>query len=80
MKPRSKSVWMSPGRFGCLGALVDGPGARFLRAGGEEGDEAEKLVTGLDHASEAGFVQAEVGQKGVALFSRKGRDLRLDGG
>ena len=42
MKPFSKSVWMTPARLRRLGALGDGPGARFLRTGGEIGDEIEQ--------------------------------------
>ena len=48
MKPRSKSVWISPAASGALAPLCDGPGARFLGAGGEEGDQAEQLVAGAD--------------------------------
>ena len=50
-------------RFRRLGAAVHRPGARFLRAGGEEGDEAEQLVAGVDHAGEPGLVEAEVGEE-----------------
>ena len=41
-----------------LGAARDGPGARLLRPGGEEGDEIEKAVAGADEPVEAGLVQA----------------------
>src|SRR5262245_24036707 len=39
--------------------FLDGPGARFLGSGGEEGNEAQKIVTGADQAIEARFFQAE---------------------
>ena len=68
------------GGLGRLGAAVDGPGARFLGAGGEEGDQAEQLVAGADHPREAGLVESEVGEESVALVGRKGRDLGLDRG
>jgi len=45
MKPFSKSVWMTPAACGARGAARDGPGARFLRAGGEIGDEIEQSVS-----------------------------------
>ncbi|GCC44110.1 hypothetical protein chiPu_0028095, partial [Chiloscyllium punctatum] len=37
-----------------LGAAVDGPGTRFLRADGEIGDEVEQPVAGADQAIEPG--------------------------
>ena len=40
MKPRSKSVWMTPGGLGRLRALVEGPGAALLLAHGEVGLQA----------------------------------------
>ena len=43
MKPRSKSVWMTPAASGALAPRAHRPGARLLRPDGEEGDEAEQL-------------------------------------
>ena len=59
------------GRLGRLGAACDRPGARFLGAGGEEGDQAEQLVAGADDAGEAGLLEAEVGEEGVAVLGGK---------
>src|SRR3546814_973358 len=42
-----------------LRAHVESPRARFLGADGEEGLEAQQLVSGADHAREAGFRQAQ---------------------
>jgi hypothetical protein len=36
MKPRSKSVWMTPARLGRLEAALDGPGAALVGTGSEE--------------------------------------------
>jgi len=47
------------GGAGRLGAFLDRPGAGFLGAGGEEGDEAEQLVTGADQPVEAGLLQPQ---------------------
>ena len=43
------------GGLGRLGAFLDRPGARFLGAGGEEGDQMEQVVAGADDAGEAGL-------------------------
>src|SRR3546814_5534518 len=44
-------------RLGRLRTLGHGPGARLLRSHGEEGDEAQQLVSGADDAGEARFLQ-----------------------
>src|SRR5690606_11381278 len=45
------------GRLRRLGALLYGPGARFLGARGEEGDEVQKLVAGPYEPIQPGLVQ-----------------------
>ena len=49
-----------PGRLRRLRAVLDRPGAGFLGAGGEEGDEVEEVVAGADDPGEAGLLEAEV--------------------
>ena len=41
-----------------LAALLDGPGAGFLGADGEEGDEVEEVVAGADDPGETGAKEA----------------------
>src|SRR6516165_1473401 len=45
------------GRLGRLGPMLNGPGMRFLRAGGEEGDQAQKRITGANDAAETGLLK-----------------------
>ena len=40
------------------GVTLDGPGAHFLGADGEVGDQIKQFVAFPDHAAEAGFRQA----------------------
>ncbi|OIQ67241.1 hypothetical protein GALL_511800 [mine drainage metagenome] len=63
---------------GCLGAAVDSPGAGFLRADGEIGDEVQQLIAGADQTVEAGFLQPERFKKFGALLARQRRDFRFD--
>ena len=58
-----------------LGARVDGPGARFLRPGGEIGAEAEQLVAGADQPVEAGLGEAQRLEELGALGSGELGDL-----
>jgi hypothetical protein len=46
------------GGLGTRGAPVGRPGARLLRADGEEGDQAQQVVALADHAVEAGLLQS----------------------
>ena len=55
-------------RAGSLGALLDGPGADLLGAGGEVGLQAEQIVGGPGQAVQAGLGEAEVGEEGRALL------------
>jgi hypothetical protein len=48
------------GRRRRFGAAVDGPGAGFLGADGEIGDEVEQLVAGADQAVKARLFQTHV--------------------
>ena len=66
------------GGAGSLGALGDRPGAGFLRADGEVGDEAEQLVAGADHAVEAGLFKADGFEIVRLLAGRQNGDLALD--
>src|SRR5581483_7182559 len=66
------------GGRGRLGAAVDGPGAGFLRADGEIGDEIEQLIAGADQPVEARFLKAQRVEEILALLARQGRDFRLD--
>ena len=50
-----------------LGALGDGPGARFLRPHREVGDEVQQLVPGADQPVEAGFLKLQRFEKIRAL-------------
>ena len=47
------------GGGGGLVADVDGPGARFLFAGGEIGAQAEEMIGGADERADARFLDAE---------------------
>jgi len=67
------------GGAGGLGTLGDGPGAGFLRAGGEIGDQAEQVVAGADHAVEPRLFQADGFQELFLFFLVQLRDFRLDG-
>ena len=43
-------------------ALAHGPSAGFLGGGGEEGDEVQQRVAGVDDAGETGFLQPQGGE------------------
>ena len=66
------------GRGGRLGAAVDGPGASFLRADREVGDEIEQLVAGADQPVETRLFQPQRIEKIGALLARQRRDLGFD--
>ena len=68
MKPRSKSVWMTPAYLRRGGADRDGPGAHFLHAGGEVSLQAEQGEGAADQAVQARFFHAHVRQEGLAVF------------
>ena len=59
------------GRLRRLGAARDGPGAHFLRAGGEIGDQAEEIVAGADQPVEARLGEAEARQELVLVRRRE---------
>src|SRR6266851_10369369 len=66
------------GRARRAGAAGDRPGARFLRPGGEIGDEMEEGVAGADQPVETGLLEADGGEIVGALGGGQHRDLRLD--
>ena len=78
MKPRSKSVWISPAASGAFAPLCT------VQARASFGPAVKKVMrpssayASVDHAREAGLVEAEIGQERVAFFGGEGRDLRLD--
>ena len=51
------------------------PGARLLRAGGEERDQAEQMVSGADEPIKSRFFQPEVIEELRAFAFRQLRDL-----
>ena len=53
-----------------LGALLDGPGAAFVAARGQEGDEAQQLVAALDQPVQTRLLQAQ-------LFHEHGLFVRI---
>ena len=61
-----------------LGAACDRPGAGFLGADGEIGDEVEQRVAGEDKPVEASFFQSHLGQEGVAVFNTEAREFAFD--
>lgn len=65
------------GGTGGLGSADDGPGADFLYASGEVGDEVEQGVGGVDEAVEAGLFEAHLLEKLVALCGFELGDLGL---
>ena len=71
MKPRSKSVWMTPAAAG-PSSLADRPGAGFLLAGGEVGAEAEEVVDGADEVGDADCFDAHA-VRNSAPSSGRGR-------
>ena len=77
MKPRSKSVWIAPAACGAR-AFGHGPGARHLRARGEERDQMQERVAGADQPVEAGLAEADVDEEMLALLARQHGDLGLD--
>jgi len=67
------------GGSGGLGAAFDGPGADFLDAGGEVGDEIEQTIGGVDEAVEAGLAEAHVLEEFIALGGFELCDLGFHG-
>ena len=66
------------GSFRCRRALDDGPGAALIRAGRQEGLQAQEVERSLDQAVEAALRLTEVFEEGLGLFFVKLGDLRLD--
>ena len=59
MKPRSKSVWMTPAALRGGVALVDRPGPGLLRPGGQVGLQAEGVEAGAGQRVQARLVLAD---------------------
>jgi len=59
---------------------VHGPGARFLRADGEESQQMEQFITCADDPGEAGFMQAHFLQENQPVFGVHAYQFGLDGG
>ena len=66
------------GSFRCRRALDNGPGAALIRAGRQEGLQAQEVERCLDQAVEAALRLAEVFEEGLGLFFVELGDLRLD--
>ena len=66
------------GSFRCRRALDNGPGAALIRAGRQEGLQAQEVERCLDQAVEAALRLTEVFEEGLGLFFVKLGDLRLD--
>src|SRR5205807_1280431 len=68
------------GRCRRASAFFDGPGARFFRSGGEEGDQAEQRVARTNQPVEPRLVETEMGEKLLAFGRMKLRNFLLDTG
>ena len=66
------------GGFRCRRALDNGPGAALIRAGRQEGLQAQEVERCLDQAVEAALRLTEVFEEGLGLFFVELGDLRLD--
>ena len=62
MKPRSKSVWMTPAALGAVSPMWMVQ-AHFLLAGREVGAQAQQVIGGPDERSHAAFGHAHVLQE-----------------
>src|SRR6266550_7793762 len=71
---------------GCLrrpGPSLDGPGVRFLRAGGEKGHQAEERIAGTNDAGQTGLLKTQRLQElglpfSLAQLRQLGFDRRRD--
>ena len=75
MKPCSKSVWITPAAWGAREPLVTVQARVSFGPDGEEGEQAQQLITGADHAVEARFFQPDGIQEILALVIGQLRDL-----
>ena len=62
MKPRWKSVWITPAASGAVAPLRDRPGPRLLGAGGQVGLQAEGVEADPGQHVEARLVDAHLGE------------------
>ena len=79
MKPRSKSVWITPAACGAVDPALHRPRPHFLFAGGEIGLQPQQFVGAADHAVQARLIEPQVLEELGAVFVFQLRDLRLDG-
>ena len=78
MKPRSKSVWMTPAACGAFQPFVDRPGARLLGPGGEVGLQAERVEADAGELVEARLVLAGRREQLRGVLGVEVDELRLD--
>src|SRR5713226_7727073 len=71
------------GALNCPRVYRDSPGAAFVFAGGEEGNQAKQSISFADEAGEAALSESVAGEEfggiGVAHFGKLGLDLAADG-
>ncbi|CAM4399498.1 hypothetical protein DEMA109039_17420 [Deinococcus marmoris] len=67
-----------PGGLRGLLAVADGPGAHFLLAAGDEGDQAQRFVAHLHQLIQAALSDAQIGQKFAGLVFRHLGQFALD--
>lgn len=78
IKPRSKSVWITPAACRGRGTLANRPSADLDLTGGEEALQAEQLVCGLGQDLEAGALKPQISQELGGLLGIELGELRLD--
>ena len=83
MKPRWKSVWMTPAASGAVAPLRDRPGAGLLGTGGQVGLQAEGVEADPGQHLEAGLVDAHLGEHLAGLvvvveLDQLGLELRVE--
>ena len=76
MKPRWKSVWITPAASGAVAPRLDRPGARLLRAGRQVGLQAEGGEADAGQQVEARLVLADRRQQLEGLRRRRARPAR----
>ncbi len=62
----------------CPGSAPDGPGASFLRSGGEKSLQAQQIVARADHPVEPGLGQPHLCQKHLRLVRVELADFFFD--
>ena len=80
MKPRSKSVWITPAAWGAVSPMWMVQAAHFLHPGGEVGLQAQQREGGADQAVQARLGLAHVGQEHLPVRLLHLRQLGLGAG